>query len=79
MPRKPPCQNIDFLLKQKGMFSFTGCASMQVRLLREEFAVYLIGSGHVCMAALTDKTLAPVADATGANNGLRKEYGQTRA
>ena len=60
---KRPERNFDYLLRQKGMFSFTGLSAAQVRRLREEFAIYLVGSGRVCMAALTQKTLAPVAEA----------------
>jgi aromatic-amino-acid transaminase len=60
--RKPE-HNFDYLLLQKGMFSYTGLKVEQVRRLREEFAVYLLGSGRVCMAALTQATIAPAADA----------------
>lgn len=58
-----PDANFDYLIKQSGMFSFTGLTPEQVRRLREEFAIYLIGSGRVCIAALTRDTIAPVADA----------------
>ncbi len=60
---KRPDRNFDYILKQKGMFSFTGLKPAQINRLREEFGVYLVGSGRVCVAALTQKTLAPVADA----------------
>jgi aromatic-amino-acid transaminase len=58
-----PDADFGYLLKQRGMFSFTGLSPVQVRRLREEFALYLVGSGRICMAALTAQTLAPVADA----------------
>lgn len=58
-----PDRNFDYLLKQKGMFSYTGLSQEQVRRLREEYGVYLIGSGRMCMAALTQDTIAPVAEA----------------
>jgi aromatic-amino-acid transaminase len=45
------------------MFSYTGLSQDQVRRLREEFGVYLIGSSRMCMAALTQDTIAPVAEA----------------
>lgn len=60
---RKPGHDFDYLLKQKGMFSFTGLTPAQVKRLREEFAVYLVGSGRVCMAALTESTIAPAADA----------------
>jgi aromatic-amino-acid transaminase len=58
-----PDRNFRYLLDQKGMFSFTGLTPDQIRRLREEFAIYLIGSGRVCMAALTQEGIAPVANA----------------
>ncbi len=60
---KKPGRNFDYLITQKGMFSFTGLSPEQVRILREEFAVYLVGSGRICLAALTQETIAPAADA----------------
>jgi aromatic-amino-acid transaminase len=56
-------RDFDYVLKQHGMFSYTGLSPAQVNRLREEFAVYLVGSGRVCMAALTGNTIAPAADA----------------
>ena len=35
------------------MFSYTGLSAAQVDRLREEFAVYLIRSGRVCIAGLS--------------------------
>jgi len=55
--------SFDYLLKQKGMFSFTGLTPAQVGRLREDFGVYLIGTGRMCVAALTQQTLDPVAEA----------------
>ncbi len=60
---RKPGHNFDYVLQQKGMFSFTGLNVAQVTRLREEFAVYLVGSGRLCMAALTENTIAPAADA----------------
>jgi aromatic-amino-acid transaminase len=58
-----PDQDFAYLLRQKGMFSFTGLSAGQVRQLREESGVYLIGSGRMCVAALTEKTIEPAATA----------------
>lgn len=55
--------DFDYVLKQKGMFSYTGLSPTQVRALREDFGVYLVGSGRLCMAALTEDTVEPAADA----------------
>ena len=58
-----PERNFDFLLSQRGMFSYTGFSAAQVERLREEFGVYLIASGRVCMAGLNHSNLARVAAA----------------
>ncbi|NBA95947.1 amino acid aminotransferase [Pseudomonas sp. R5(2019)] len=58
-----PDQDFSFFLTQKGMFSYTGFTAAQVDRLREEQAVYLIGSGRICMAGLNEENLEPVAQA----------------
>ncbi len=47
-----PERNFDYLLNQRGMFSYTGLSAAQVDRLREEFGVYLIASGRMCVAGL---------------------------
>lgn len=61
--RRKPGRDFDYVTKQKGMFSYTGLSSAQVKVLREDFGVYLVGSGRLCMAALTEDTIEPAADA----------------
>ena len=56
-------QNMDFITAQRGMFSYSGLTSTQVDRLREEFAVYAIGTGRICIAALNDKNIDGVCDA----------------
>lgn len=58
-----PGKNFDFLLKQRGMFSYTGLSAAQVDRLRNEFGVYLIASGRVCMAGLNRNNVHHVAEA----------------
>jgi len=55
--------NFDFLLRQHGMFSYTGLSANQVQQLREEYAVYLIASGRMCLSGLTEHNIAHVAEA----------------
>ncbi|MNF01138.1 Aromatic-amino-acid aminotransferase [compost metagenome] len=45
------------------MFSYTGFSVEQVRRLRDEFGVYLIDSGRVCMSGLRPANLQRVAEA----------------
>ncbi|EPM0700528.1 aromatic amino acid transaminase [Klebsiella aerogenes] len=56
-----PGKNFDYLLKQRGMFSYTGLSAAQVDRLREEFGVYLIASGRMCVAGLNSRNVQRVA------------------
>ncbi|BBS14304.1 MULTISPECIES: aromatic amino acid transaminase [Klebsiella] len=58
-----PGKNFDYLLKQRGMFSYTGLSAAQVDRLREEFGVYLIASGRMCVAGLNSRNVQRVAQA----------------
>ena len=58
-----PGVNFDYLLKQRGMFSYTGLSAAQVDRLREEFGVYLISSGRMCVAGLNSRNVQRVAQA----------------
>ncbi|ALR75014.1 aromatic amino acid transaminase [[Enterobacter] lignolyticus] len=58
-----PHGNFDYLLKQRGMFSYTGLSTAQVDRLREEFGVYLIASGRMCVAGLNAGNVHRVAQA----------------
>ncbi|RVU78232.1 amino acid aminotransferase [Pantoea dispersa] len=60
---KLPGKNFDYLLKQRGMFSYTGLSAQQVDRLREEFGVYLIASGRMCVAGLNSRNVNQVAEA----------------
>jgi aromatic-amino-acid transaminase len=52
-----------FVLKQRGMFSYSGLSKEQVRRLRAEYSIYTIETGRICVAALTSKNVDFVADA----------------
>ena len=58
-----PERNFDYLLNQRGMFSYTGLSAAQVDRLREEFGVYLIASGRMCVAGLNTANVQRVAKA----------------
>ena len=58
-----PGKDFSFFLSQRGMFSYTGFSVAQVRRLRDEFGVYLIDSGRVCMSGLRPDNLQQVAEA----------------
>ncbi|QNK32867.1 aspartate/tyrosine/aromatic aminotransferase [Serratia sp. JUb9] len=61
-----PQRNFDYLLQQRGMFSYTGLNAQQVDRLREEFGVYLIHSGRMCVAGLNHRNVHQVAEAIAA-------------
>jgi aromatic-amino-acid transaminase len=50
--KKMPGRDFGYFLSQHGMFSYTGLGPKQVDRLREEFAVYLVRSGRLCVAGL---------------------------
>jgi aromatic-amino-acid transaminase len=50
-----------FLTTQRGMFSFTGLSEQQVDAMRERDGVYLVGSGRMCVAGLTEANVPKVA------------------
>lgn len=58
-----PDRNFDYLLQQRGMFSYTGLSEEQVERLRDEFGVYLIASGRMCVAGLNTSNVHRVAKA----------------
>jgi aromatic-amino-acid transaminase len=60
---KVPGRDFSYFIKQRGMFSYTGLSPQQVDRLREEFAVYLVRSGRMCVAGLNSRNVEYVADA----------------
>ncbi len=63
---KVPGRDFGYFLSQHGMFSYTGLAPQQVDRLREEFAVYLVRSGRMCVAGLNRGNVEPTARAMAA-------------
>jgi aromatic-amino-acid transaminase len=55
-----------FIQKQAGMFSYSGLSKAQVDRLREEYAIYAIGTGRICVAALNRANLDTVVAAVAA-------------
>lgn len=58
-----PNKDFSYLTKQKGMFSYTGLTAEQVACLQEEFAIYLLSSGRMCVAGLNQNNIESVANA----------------
>ncbi len=58
-------QDVSFITRQKGMFSYTGLSKPQMERLRHEFGVYGVDSGRICVAALNHGNIDAVVKAIG--------------
>jgi aromatic-amino-acid transaminase len=56
-------RDFSFVNAQRGMFSYSGLTSEQVDKLRNEFGIYAVGTGRICVAALNTKNIDYVANA----------------
>jgi aromatic-amino-acid transaminase len=61
--KRMPSRDFGFMLRQRGMFSYSGLSAEQVARLRNEHSVYAISTGRICVAALNSGNLEYVADA----------------
>ncbi len=61
-----PGHDFGYFLRQRGMFSYTGLSAPQVDRLREEFGVYLVRSGRMCIAGLNTHNVERTAKAVAA-------------
>ncbi len=52
-----------FIQQQAGMFSYSGLGKAQVDRLRDEYGIYAVGTGRICVAALNQQNLDVVARA----------------
>jgi len=55
-----------FISQQAGMFSYSGLSKAQVDRLRDEYGIYAVGTGRICVAALNQGNLEYVARAVAA-------------
>ncbi len=56
-------QDFGFIKKQLGMFSFSGLSKEQVDALRDQHAIYIVGSGRVSVAGMNEKTMDRLCEA----------------
>lgn len=52
-----PQHDFNFVIQQKGMFSYSGLTRNQIELLRSKYSVYAIESGRICVAAINSKNI----------------------
>ena len=53
-------QDMSFITRQAGMFSYSGLTKEQMQRLRSEFGVYGTDTGRLCVAALNSENIAHV-------------------
>lgn len=63
---KKPGYNIEFVINQRGMFSYSGLSKEIVEKLKTQYSVYAVDSGRICVAALNNKNIDRVAEAIAA-------------
>ncbi|MBC3868875.1 amino acid aminotransferase [Undibacterium oligocarboniphilum] len=63
---KLPGRDFSYFLTQRGMFSYTGLSPEQCDRLKEEFGVYLVRSGRMCVAGLNSGNVEATANAMAA-------------
>lgn len=52
-----------FITRQRGMFSFSGLTPPQVEQLKQKYAIYIVSSGRINVAGITDQNVGPLCDA----------------
>lgn len=55
--------DFSFVVRQRGLFSYSGLSTAQVQRLREEYSLYAIDSGRICVAAINSRNIDYVARA----------------
>jgi aromatic-amino-acid transaminase len=56
-------RDLSFITRQQGMFSYSGLNPAQMQRLRDEFGIYGVDSGRICVAALNGRNVDAVAQA----------------
>jgi aromatic-amino-acid transaminase len=52
--------DLDYITRQKGMFSYSGLSTPQMQRLRSECGIYGLDSGRICVAALNNRNVDAV-------------------
>ncbi len=63
---RAPGADFDFVLRQRGLFCYSGLDREQVRRLREEYSIYAVDTGRICVAALNSGNVGYAAEAIAA-------------
>jgi aspartate/tyrosine/aromatic aminotransferase len=60
---KGATRDFSFIVNQRGMFSFSGLSPEQVKQLKEQWAIYIVGSGRISVAGMTPGNLPRLCEA----------------
>ena len=52
-----------FITRQRGMFSFSGLTPEHVEALKKKYAIYIVGSGRINVAGITEQNVGPLCEA----------------
>ncbi|WP_030132390.1 amino acid aminotransferase [Pseudomonas sp. QTF5] len=63
LAEKAPQRDFSFVGRQRGMFSYSGLTVEQVTRLRNEFGIYALDTGRICVAALNQSNIDAVTKA----------------
>ena len=56
-------RDFSFVTRQRGMFSYSGLNADQVERLKNDFGIYAVSTGRICVAALNDSNIDLVTQA----------------
>ena len=63
LAKAAPQHDFSFVARQSGMFSYSGLTVEQVTRLRNEFGIYALDTGRICVAALNQNNIGAVTQA----------------
>ncbi|SCY45392.1 MULTISPECIES: amino acid aminotransferase [unclassified Pseudomonas] len=63
LAKAAPQHDFSFVARQSGMFSYSGLSVEQVTRLRNEFGIYALDTGRICVAALNQNNIDAVTKA----------------
>lgn len=66
LAKRAPGHDFSHILRQRGMFSYSGLSRAQVERLRREHSIYAVETGRICVAALNPRNLDYVVEAIAA-------------
>jgi aspartate aminotransferase/aromatic-amino-acid transaminase len=57
------------------MFSFSGLTPQHVEALKQKYAIYIVGSGRINVAGMTEQNVGPLCEAI--PDVVKKEWGNS--